>query len=88
MIFYTITKERAIELIKDRQIYGTQNISCEPGMNPSEILNDIITSGAYKDDYNGITSTFIHKPVEYNICISTLKIILKEKILPEIIKEY
>ena len=76
------------EVIKDRQIYGTQNISCQPSVNPSETLNDIIISGAYKDDYNGITSTFIHKPVEYDICINTLKTILKEKILPETIKEY
>ena len=76
------------EVIKDRQIYGTQNISCQPGMKPSEILSDIIRSNVYKDDYKGITSTFINKPVEYGICINTLKTLLKEKILPEIIKEY
>lgn len=76
------------DVIKDRQIYGTQNKSCEPGMNPSKIFSDIITSGAYKDDYNGITSTFIYKHVEYDVCINTLKTILTSKILPETIKEY
>ncbi|MCF7926413.1 MAG: nucleotidyl transferase AbiEii/AbiGii toxin family protein [Candidatus Izimaplasma sp.] len=76
------------KVIKDRQTYGTQNLSCQPGMNPNNILKTIIKSNVYENDYNTITSTFIYKPVDYNVCISTLRTILDEKILPENIKKY
>ena len=73
---------------KDRQMYGVRNFSCLPGVEPRKIIKEIIEQKVYENDYNEITSGFIHKPVDYNTCIRTLEIINKENIIPEKIKEY
>lgn len=76
------------DVIKDRQILGRQNISCEPDMNPQSILNDILDKDEYKEDYDSVTKTFIHKEVSYDECIVSLKEIYEKGILPTVIKNY
>ena len=76
------------EVVKDRQLFGTQNVSCQPGMNPQEVLEDIVSSNSFKEDYNAVTSTFIHIPVEYGVCMNTVRAISDINILPNKIKEY
>lgn len=76
------------EVIKDRQLYGHLNLSCQPGMNPQKVLKDVFSCKSYEEDYKSITSTFIYAPVEYEACMSTLKSIVDEGILPVKIKKY
>lgn len=76
------------EVIKDRQLNGVRNYSCNPGAEPRKVIKEIIDRKVYEDDYNEVTLGFIHKPVEYETCIRTLELINKENIIPEIIKEY
>ena len=76
------------DVIKDRQIFGRQNISCEPGRNPQMLLNEIIETDPYKEDYNSMTTAFIYKKVSYDECMNSIKDISKRKILPTDIKNY
>lgn len=76
------------DVIRDRQIFGRQNTSCEPGMNPQKVLNEIIKTDPYKEDYNSVTTAFIHKKVTYDECMESIKDIYKQQILPTSIKNY
>lgn len=76
------------DVIRDRQMFGRQNISCEPGKNPQLILNEIIVKNPYKEDYDSVTTTFIHKKVMYDECMESIKDIYNQKILPTRIKNY
>lgn len=76
------------DVIKDRQSQKDRNPSCQQGAAPIEILKDIIEMGVYKNDYNNVTLEFIQKPVKYDVCIESLTEIIKQDIIPELIKEY
>jgi len=76
------------DVIKDRQSQKDRNPSCQQGAKPIGILKDIIKTGIYKFDYNTITLEFIQKPVKYDVCIESLKEIIKQGIIPESIKDY
>ncbi len=55
------------DVIKDRQLFGKRNLSCQPGTAPNEILKEIVALKVYEADYNDVTAKFIYKPVDYNI---------------------
>lgn len=76
------------DVIKDRQLFGKRNISCQPEAAPNEILKEIVEQKVYEEDYNDVTSKFIYKPVDYNACIESLKEIIDLKIIPNHIKKY
>lgn len=76
------------DVIKDRQLFGKRNISCQPGAAPNEILKEIVALKVYEADYNDITTKFIYKVVDYNISIESLKEIIDLKILPNQVKAY
>lgn len=76
------------DVIKDRQLFGKRNLSCQPGAAPNDILKEIVALKVYETDYNDITAKIIHKPVDYNACIESLKKITDTKIIPNLIKEY
>ncbi len=80
--------EIILDIVKDRQLHGNHNISCQPGMRPQKIIEESISTDSYKDDYNSTTSKLIHTHVEYKTCINTLKTILDQKILPSKIDEF
>jgi hypothetical protein len=77
-----------MDVVKDRQLFGNRNKSCQPGLKPLNILTEIIEEEVYKADFNNVTSQFIYKAVEYDTCIKSLKEIIKSDIIPEIISEY
>lgn len=76
------------DVVKDRQSQKDRNPSCQQGAEPIEILKDIIETGVYKNDYNTVTIEFIQKQVNYDVCIKSLSEIIKQGIIPELIKEY
>ncbi len=76
------------DVIKDRQTFGRQNISCEPGMNPQSVLSDILENDSFQEDYDSVTTAFIHKKVSYDECIESIKEIHNKGILPSSIKNY
>ena len=76
------------DVIKDRQLFGKRNISCQPGAAPNEILKEIVAQRVYEADYNDITTKFIYKAVDYNISIESLNEIIDLKILPDQVKAY
>lgn len=88
LIDETLMKTIIDDVIKDRQIFGRQNTSCEPGMNPQSVLNDILKTDPFKDDYDTVTTAFIHKKVSYEECIKSIKEIHKKGILPSSIRNY
>lgn len=83
-----IMRKIVLDVIKDRQLFGKRNLSCQPGAAPNDILNEIVALKVYETDYNDITAKFIYKPVDYNACIESLKKITDTKIIPNLIKEY
>jgi predicted nucleotidyltransferase component of viral defense system len=88
LINQALMKNIIDDVIKDRQIFGRQNTSCEPGMNPQLVLSDILENDPFKDDYESVTTAFIHKKVSYAECIDSIKEIHKNDILPSFIKNY
>ena len=83
-----IMRKIVLDVIKDRQLFGKRNLSCQPGAAPNDILKEIVALKVYETDYNDITAKIIHKPVDYNACIESLKKITDTKIIPNLIKEY
>lgn len=75
-------------VISDRQIYGDRNLSAKANMKPNQLLTEIIEREYYKKDFNKITKKFIHKQVSYEECANSVKAIINQKILPDIIKDY
>ncbi len=73
-------------IIEDRQLFGTKNLSCQPGTKIIDVLREIIKLNVFKADYKDVTSKFIYKEVEYNTCIKTLEVIIDSGILPIIIQ--
>lgn len=76
------------DVIKMRQIYGYKCLSCEPARRPKVILNEVINQKAYKEDYNKVTIYFLSEHIGYEVCIETLKNILKEDVLPEVVRNF
>lgn len=76
------------DVIADRQRLLDYNPSVKPGLRPIEILKEIIDSKVYESDYHDITSGFIYKKVSYETCITSLKEIIEDKLLPNEIKKY
>jgi len=83
-----LMQEIVPDVIKDRQLFGKRNISCQPEAVPNEILKEIVSLKVYEEDYNDVTSKFIYKPVDYTTCIESLKEIIDLKIIPNHIKKY
>jgi hypothetical protein len=75
------------DVIKDRQLFGKKNISCQPGTAPNEILKEIVAQKVYETDYNNVTTKFIYKPVDYNTSIESLIRIIDLKIIPNLIEK-
>lgn len=76
------------DVIKDRQIHGKQNLSCNPGENPQSILHEIVNTNPYKEDYESVTTTLVHQKLTYLECIESINEIYNRGILPTIIKNY
>ncbi len=76
------------DVIKDRQKYGTQNLSCIPNSKPNDILKEIVNNNVYKKDYNEITLSFLHDNILYEDAIKTIKKLLNSNIMPEYVKNY
>jgi hypothetical protein len=83
-----LMKSIVTDVIKDRQRYGTRNLSCQPGEKPSEILKEIVERNVYEYDYNEVTSKFIYKMVEYSVAIKSLAQIIDINIIPSHIEAY
>jgi len=83
-----LVKKIIPDVIKDRQLLGISNFSCQPGKNPTKILEEIIDSNAYQRDYGGVTTKFIYKQVDYMECIKSLTEIVNQCALPETIPNY
>jgi hypothetical protein len=84
----TVLHDLGFKVAKDRQLYGTSNFSCMPNAKPYELLNQIIDGRVYEKDYSEVTSEFIINQVDYDLCIQSLKEIIKMNYLPEIIENY
>jgi hypothetical protein len=83
-----LMQEIVPDVIKDRQLFGNRNLSCQPEAAPNEILKEIVALKVYEEDYNGVTSKFIYKSVDYNTCIESLKEIIDLNIIPNHIKKF
>lgn len=83
-----IMRKIILDVIKDRQLFGKRNLSCQPGAAPNDILKEIVALKVYETDYNDITAKFIYKPVDYNACIESIKKITDSKIIPNQINKY
>jgi len=83
-----LMREKIPYIIRDRQLFGIANFSCQPGAKPNQILEEIIASNAYKQDYDSVTTLFIYKPVDYLECIQSLREIIGLKVLPNIIPKH
>ena len=90
MLFRSMELLKSIvdDVIRDRQSQKDRNPSCQQGAAPIEILREIIETDVYKNDYNNVTLEFIQKPVKYDVCIESLSEIIKQGIIPKLIKEY
>ncbi|MGX7417351.1 nucleotidyl transferase AbiEii/AbiGii toxin family protein [Carnobacterium gallinarum] len=80
-----VLTERVIE---QRQLLGSNTISCRKGQEPNLILQEIIDQAVYEKDYNEVTQFFIYNPVSYAECITSLQKIVNDKMLPDVIKDY
>lgn len=76
------------DVIRDRQLYGTQNVSCNPSQKPINILWEIYNQSVYKRDYDDITSSFIYKTVTYERAIESIREIIESNLIPEIVEDY
>lgn len=83
-----LMQEIVLDVIKDRQLFGKRNVSCQPGAIPNKILKEIVALRVYEADYNDVTTKFIYKAVDYNTSIESLNKIIDLKIIPNQIKEY
>ena len=72
-------------VIEDRQRYGKNNLSCQVGQKPVEILKEIIAEDVYKEDYNKVTIQFVYDDITYLKTIDTIKKIIEANIIPNII---
>lgn len=76
------------DVVKDRQLFGIRNLSCQPGAYPNKILKEIVVKNVYQEDYNGVTSKFIYKPVDYRTAVASLNEIINSNIIPSQIQAY
>lgn len=83
-----VVKQIMNDVIKDRQLYGTQNLSCLPGQKPNKVLKEIFDKNVYEADYNDISLSFIYKIVDYKEAIKIIKIIIEENLLPNTIEKF
>ncbi len=83
-----LMKEIIPKVVRDRQLFGKNNKSCNPSANPNDVLKEIVNKNVYKDDYDNVTSRFIYKMVDYETCIRSLKEIIELNIIPNKIQEY
>jgi hypothetical protein len=75
-------------IIRDRQLNGHNNISCQPGRRPNDILNDIIERRIYEDDFKNLTSNLLVKPVPYDVCIVSLNEIIASGLIQDLIPDF
>ncbi len=83
-----LVKEILNDVVRERQLFGTRNLSCQPDSKPNDILKEIVQKDSYENDYNDITSKFLYKLVTYRSAIKSLKEIIDLQILPIQIKTY
>ena len=77
-----LAKSIVPDVVKDRQLYGTRNPSCQQGARPNIVLQEIVEQKVYERDYNDVTSKFIYQAVDYDACIASLKEIIAINIIP------
>lgn len=71
-----------MQLPKDKE----RNLSCIPGAKPLEIIQEIIATKAYENDYKKVTNKLIYKKVSYQQCIDSLEEIINIDLIPHSIK--
>ncbi|MDA2067871.1 nucleotidyl transferase AbiEii/AbiGii toxin family protein [Bacillus cereus] len=76
------------QVIEARQTLGKNTLSCQEKAKPNDILQEIIDTAVFKDDYNAVTTNFLFNVVEYEVAINTLQEIVKMELLPNEIKAY
>jgi hypothetical protein len=76
------------EVARDRQLYGKDTLSAQPGFDINATLQEIIDEKVFESDYENLTSRFIFDEATYSQCIESLQEIINLKIMPENIKEY
>lgn len=84
LIFYVKINE-VLELIPDIQLLRSKIDFCasaKPSININKILEIIVESDYYKNDYKNVTSLLIYDDTSYNDCIKTLKEISKITTFP------
>lgn len=72
-------------VVNDRNRFEKRNPSSKKGTQIVKILEDIIETEVYKDDYLSITSQMIYNAVTYETCIQSIHSILEHDFLPKII---
>jgi predicted nucleotidyltransferase component of viral defense system len=81
----SLIQEIIPEVIKDRQLFGLKNVSCQPGVTPNKILKEIVDLKVYEADYEDVTTKFIYIHVAYDECIVSLNEIIDVGIIPNLI---
>lgn len=81
-------KSLAKHVAKDRQRVGRNNLSCEPGSKPKLILQKIINTEAFRNDYEKITANLIFDEVSYQDCIGSIENLIYLNFIPEVIDKY
>jgi hypothetical protein len=75
-------------ITRDRQLNGQNNLSCQPGRRPTDILREIIERRVYETDFKILTSNLLVKPVPYDVCIASLSEIIDSGLIPGLILDF
>lgn len=76
----------AEQIIETRRI-GHKTHSCQTGYRPLDVLQEIIDTEIFKDDYTTNTREFLSKYVDYETAIESLQEILTKDWIPKEISE-
>lgn len=74
-----------VKQVIETRCIGRETYSCRPGYPLKNVLYEIIDNDYFKRDYEEVTSEFLADKVQYEQAISSLKDIIEEAWLPEVI---
>lgn len=76
------------EVMRDRQLLGRNNLSCQAGQRPNDLLAEILRSGEFQDDYDKVTKQLLFEAVSYSEAVATLEGIHDQCFLPVEVQPY
>lgn len=83
----TVDLATLVKQVIETRCMGRETYSCRPGYPLKDVLNEIIANDYFKKDYEEVTREFLSDEVQYEEAISSIKNIIKEAWLPEIIDD-